>query len=67
MSAARQTSATDPEERASELRREIEHHSYRYHVLDDPEIGDDVYDASVRTQLKRLRDRLIERKSHAQV
>src|SRR3984885_10462134 len=45
MSAARQTSAIDPEERAAELRREIEHHSYRYHVLDDPEIGDDVYDA----------------------
>ena len=45
MSAARQTKATDPEERAAELRREIEHHSYRYHVLDDPEIGDDVYDA----------------------
>jgi F-type H+-transporting ATPase subunit delta len=31
------------------------------------QVGDDVYDASVRTQLKRLRDRLIERKSHAQV
>src|ERR1700733_14299906 len=45
MSAARQTSAVDPAERAAELRREIEHHSYRYHVLDDPEIGDDVYDA----------------------
>jgi F-type H+-transporting ATPase subunit delta len=31
------------------------------------QVGDDVYDASVRTQLSRLRDRLIERKSHAQV
>lgn len=31
------------------------------------QVGDDVYDASVRTQLNRLRDRLIERKSHAQV
>jgi len=28
------------------------------------QIGDDVYDASVRTRLQRLRDRLIERKSH---
>ena len=28
------------------------------------QVGDDVYDASVRTQLHRLRDRLIERKSH---
>jgi F-type H+-transporting ATPase subunit delta len=27
------------------------------------QVGDDVYDASVRTRLKRLRDRLIERKS----
>lgn len=31
------------------------------------QVGDDVYDASVRTQLRRLRDRLIERKSHVQV
>ena len=28
------------------------------------QVGDDVYDASVRTRLDRLRDRLIERKSH---
>ena len=28
------------------------------------QVGDDVYDASVRTRLNRLRDRLIERKSH---
>ena len=27
-----------PAERAAELRRLIEHHNYRYHVLDDPEI-----------------------------
>ena len=30
--------------RAAELRRELEHHAYRYYVLDDPEIGDDEYD-----------------------
>jgi len=30
--------------RAMELRRELEHHAYRYYVIDDPEIGDDVYD-----------------------
>ena len=30
--------------RAAELRREIEHHSYQYHVLDEPEIGDEEYD-----------------------
>ena len=32
-------------ERAAELRRLVDHHSRRYHVLDDPEIGDDEYDA----------------------
>src|SRR5207237_6298242 len=31
--------------RARELRRELDHHSHRYYVLDDPEIGDDAYDA----------------------
>ncbi|HTC72800.1 MAG TPA: NAD-dependent DNA ligase LigA [Solirubrobacteraceae bacterium] len=30
--------------RAQELRAQLEHHAYRYYVLDDPEIGDDVYD-----------------------
>ena len=33
------------EERAAELRRQLEHHGHRYYVLDDPEIGDDAYDA----------------------
>jgi DNA ligase (NAD+) len=35
----------DPAERAAELRRAIDYHAYRYYVLDDPEIGDDAYDA----------------------
>jgi DNA ligase (NAD+) len=35
---------TDLEGRAQELRTQLEHHAYRYYVLDDPEIGDDVYD-----------------------
>jgi DNA ligase (NAD+) len=34
-----------PRERAAELRRQLEYHGYRYYVLDDPEIGDDQYDA----------------------
>jgi DNA ligase (NAD+) len=34
-----------PAERVDELRRLLEHHGYRYYVLDDPEIGDDEYDA----------------------
>ncbi len=35
----------DAGERAAELRGLLEHHSHRYYVLDDPEIGDDAYDA----------------------
>ena len=30
--------------RAAELREQLNRHSYRYYVLDDPEIGDDAYD-----------------------
>jgi DNA ligase (NAD+) len=37
--------AKDVRERAAQLRELLEHHSYRYYVLDDPEIGDDEYDA----------------------
>jgi DNA ligase (NAD+) len=35
----------EAEARAAELREQITYHNHRYHVLDDPEIGDDVYDA----------------------
>lgn len=35
----------DPARRAAELRRALEYHGHRYYVLDDPEIGDDAYDA----------------------
>jgi DNA ligase (NAD+) len=31
-------------ERVAELRRQVEHHLHRYHVLDDPEIDDAAYD-----------------------
>jgi DNA ligase (NAD+) len=32
-------------DRAAELRALLAHHGHRYHVLDDPEIADDAYDA----------------------
>ncbi len=44
---------TDPEARAAELREQLHHHGYRYYVLDDPEIGDDDYDALL-DELRRL-------------
>ncbi|MFH2071453.1 MAG: NAD-dependent DNA ligase LigA, partial [Actinomycetota bacterium] len=38
----------DPTARIEELRRLLRYHSYRYHVLDDPEISDAGYDALFR-------------------
>ena len=38
-------SGADAEQRAAELRRELERHNHLYYVLDEPEIGDDAYDA----------------------
>ncbi|MFM8945036.1 MAG: DNA ligase LigA-related protein [Actinomycetota bacterium] len=37
----------DAKVRVEELREAINHHAYRYHVLDDPEIADAEYDALV--------------------
>src|SRR5947208_6418951 len=34
----------DVQARLDELRAELNHHLYRYHVLDDPEISDAAYD-----------------------
>ncbi|MGN6869359.1 MAG: DNA ligase LigA-related protein, partial [Solirubrobacteraceae bacterium] len=42
---ARDTKRGDPAKRVAELRKAIDYHAYRYYVLDDPEIGDDSYDA----------------------
>ncbi|HET8756785.1 MAG TPA: NAD-dependent DNA ligase LigA [Solirubrobacteraceae bacterium] len=47
------TAPADAAARAAELREQVSYHSYRYHVLDDPEIGDDVYDAQF-AELKAL-------------
>ena len=44
-----------PTDRAAELRRLIEHHNYRYHVLDDPEIDDSAYDV-LYDELRALED-----------
>jgi DNA ligase (NAD+) len=41
--------------RAHELRQQIEHHNYRYHVLDDPEVSDAEYDRLMR-ELKALEE-----------
>jgi DNA ligase (NAD+) len=40
-------------ERIEKLRAEINHHNYRYYVLDDPEVADAEYDALMR-ELQRL-------------
>ena len=50
----RRSEPAGPAKRAEELRREIAHHDHRYYVLDDPEIGDDAYDALLR---RAARDR----------
>ncbi len=47
--------ATVEEARVQELRRLLEHHAYRYHVLDDPEIADAGYDA-LYDELQALED-----------
>ncbi|MFM7718958.1 MAG: NAD-dependent DNA ligase LigA [Actinomycetota bacterium] len=49
----------DAKVRVEELREEINHHAYRYHVLDEPEIADAEYDALVR-ELAGLEERFPE-------
>ena len=50
-----QTSRT-PAERVRQLRTEIEHHNYRYFVLDDPEVSDAEFDRLMR-ELRELESR----------
>ncbi len=47
--------SSDLASKAQELRRLVEHHNYRYHVLDDPDVDDAVYDA-LYDELKSLED-----------
>jgi DNA ligase (NAD+) len=49
----------DAKLRVEELRAELEHHRYRYHVLDDPEVADADYDDLMR-ELRSLEDRFPE-------
>ncbi|MBV9270568.1 MAG: hypothetical protein JO165_05705, partial [Candidatus Eremiobacteraeota bacterium] len=46
----------DPKRRALEVRGILEEASYRYHVLDDPQISDAEYDALLR-ELIEIEDR----------
>ena len=45
--------------RVEELRQQVNHHLYRYHVLDDPEISDAEYDELI-GELRSLEDRFPE-------
>jgi len=47
------TTAAAATTRVSELRVQLDHHNYRYHVLDSPEISDAEYDRLLR-ELKEL-------------
>jgi len=43
------------QKRVAELREQVSHHNYRYHVLDDPEVSDAEYDRLF-DELERLED-----------
>ena len=45
--------------RVEELRERLNYHSYRYHVLDDPEVSDAEYDELIR-ELRDLEERFPE-------
>ncbi|MGE4123097.1 MAG: NAD-dependent DNA ligase LigA [Solirubrobacterales bacterium] len=49
-------SATDSaQQRVEELRKELDRHNHLYYVLDEPEVGDDVYDALL-GELREIED-----------
>ncbi|MCG8435629.1 MAG: NAD-dependent DNA ligase LigA [Gammaproteobacteria bacterium] len=43
-----QNANTSVQKRVETLRQQINHHNYRYHVLDDPEVSDSEYDRLLR-------------------
>ncbi|HVC06220.1 MAG TPA: NAD-dependent DNA ligase LigA [Solirubrobacterales bacterium] len=45
MSPSERSTRLDLDSRAAEVRGLLEHHNHRYYVLDDPQIGDEEYDA----------------------
>jgi DNA ligase (NAD+) len=55
MSTATDRSRADAKVRVEELRDRLNVHSYRYHVLDDPEVSDAEYD-DLLAELRRLED-----------
>ena len=59
MSRSEERELAEAKLRVEELRELINHHSYRYHVLDDPEVADVEYDELVR-ELQALEDRFPE-------
>ena len=46
-------------ERIEKLKKEIWHHSYQYHVLDNPDISDEAFD-SLKHELKKLEEQFPE-------
>jgi len=48
MKAAKSKSLEELNARAEQLREQLRHHNYRYHVLDDPEVSDAEYDKLLR-------------------
>ena len=48
--------------RIEKLRREIDRHRYLYHVLDKPDISDEIYD-SLMEELRQLEEKFPEFKS----
>jgi DNA ligase (NAD+) len=53
----------DAKVHVEELREQLNHHSYRYHVLDDPEVSDAEYDELMR-ELIAIEDRFPELITH---